>query len=147
MRDIAVTQPAAVQPGDMHAVTSHCRQEILSFVEIGSTIGGMHPVTDWSTVVEFGRFRILPRQREPLADDRPVELGSRAFELLLALIEASGDVVSKQALIERAWSGRIIEVNNLQLQMSGLRRALGADRGLIRIVAGQGYQFTGEIRK
>jgi predicted ATPase/DNA-binding winged helix-turn-helix (wHTH) protein len=106
----------------------------------------MPQVIDASTAVDFGCFRILPQQRELLADNRPVELGSRAFDLLLALIEAPGVVVSKRALTERVWPGRIVEENNLLIQISVLRRALGDDRGLIRTVAGQGYQFTGEIR-
>jgi DNA-binding winged helix-turn-helix (wHTH) protein len=85
-------------------------------------------------------------QRELLADNQPVKLGGRAFDLLLALIEAQGVVVGKRALTGRVWPGRIVEENNLLIQMSVLRRALGADRDLIRTVAGQGYQFTREIR-
>jgi hypothetical protein len=49
-------------------------------------------------------------------------------------------------LIERVWPGRIVEENNLQAQVSALRRAFAADRDLIRTVAGRGYRFTGEIR-
>jgi DNA-binding winged helix-turn-helix (wHTH) protein len=80
-----------------------------------------------------------------LADNRPVELGGRAFDLLLTLIEAQGAIVGKQALIESVWPDRIVEENNLVIQMSMPRKALGADRGLIRTVAGQGYRFTGEM--
>ncbi len=96
--------------------------------------------------IEFGRFRVLPRRRELVVEDRPLELGGRAFDVLLVLIEASGAVVSKDVLMERVWPDRIVEENNLQAQISALRRALGADRDLIRTVAGRGYQFTGEIR-
>jgi DNA-binding winged helix-turn-helix (wHTH) protein len=81
-----------------------------------------------------------------LADDQPVALGGRAFDLLLVLIEAQGSIVSKRALIERAWPGRIVEEDNLLSQMSVLRRVLGADRGVIRTVTGQGYQFIGDVR-
>jgi DNA-binding winged helix-turn-helix (wHTH) protein len=63
---------------------------------------------------------------------------------LLTLIEAQGAIVGKQALIESVWPDRIVEENNLVIQMSMPRKALGADRGLIRTVAGQGYRFTGE---
>ena len=73
-------------------------------------------------------------------------LGGRAFDVLMALIEASGAVVSKDALMSRVWPDRIVEENNLQAQISALRRAFGADRDLIRTIAGRGYQFTGEIR-
>jgi DNA-binding winged helix-turn-helix (wHTH) protein len=106
----------------------------------------MTQVTDASTPVDFGRFRILPRQRVLLANNRPVELGGRAFDLLLALIDAQGAIVSQQALIDRVWPDRIVEENNLPIQISTLRRALGADRGLIRTVSGQGYRFTGKVR-
>jgi DNA-binding winged helix-turn-helix (wHTH) protein len=93
----------------------------------------------------FGRFRVLPHRRELLADGRPVNLGGRAFDVLMALIEAHGAVVSKNALMARAWPHRIVEENNLQWQISALRAAFGADRNLIRTVPGRGYQFTAEI--
>jgi DNA-binding winged helix-turn-helix (wHTH) protein len=96
--------------------------------------------------IEFGRFSVLPHRRELLVDGRPVELGGRAFDVLMALIEASGAVVSKDALMNRVWPDRIVEENSLQAQISVLRRAFGAERDLIRTIAGRGYQFTGEIR-
>jgi predicted ATPase/DNA-binding winged helix-turn-helix (wHTH) protein len=91
-------------------------------------------------------FRIFPRQGRMLDGEEPVELGARAFELLLALIEAPGAVVSKQALIGRAWPNRIVSENNLQVQISALRNALGADGDLIRTVSGRGYRFTGQVQ-
>jgi DNA-binding winged helix-turn-helix (wHTH) protein len=96
--------------------------------------------------IEFGRFTVLPHRRELLADGRPVELGGRAFDVLMVLIEASGSVVSKDALMDRVWPNRIVDENRLQGQISALRRALGAERDLIRTVAGRGYQFSGTIR-
>jgi TolB-like protein len=103
------------------------------------------PVSEAPASVEFGRFRILPHRREVLADGRPIELGGRAFDVLMALIEANGAVVGKDKLISRAWPGRIIEEDNLRAQIRALRIAL-ADRDLIRTVAGRGYQFTAELR-
>jgi predicted ATPase/DNA-binding winged helix-turn-helix (wHTH) protein len=96
--------------------------------------------------IEFGRFRVLPHRRELLAEGRSVDLGGRAFDVLMVLIEASGAVVSKDALMNRVWPERIVEENSLQAQISALRRIFGTDRGLIRTIAGRGYQFTGEIR-
>ncbi|HEY4042817.1 MAG TPA: winged helix-turn-helix domain-containing protein, partial [Rhodopila sp.] len=63
----------------------------------------------------------------------------------MALIEAPGTVVSKEALMARVWPKRIVEENHLQVQISALRAVFGAERGLIRTVSGRGYQFTGEI--
>ena len=106
----------------------------------------MEPIPSTAAAIEFGRFRILPHRRELLAEGRPLDLGGRAFDVLMALIEASGAVVSKDALMNRVWPDRIVEENSLQAQISALRRAFGADRDLIRTIAGRGYQFTGEIR-
>ena len=94
---------------------------------------------------EFGRFRILPQRREVLADGRPMELGGRAFDVLVLLIEANGAVVSKDELISRVWPGRIVEENNLHAQIKALRKAF-SDHDLIRTIVGRGYQFTGKVR-
>ena len=96
--------------------------------------------------VAFGRFLLLPHRRELLADGQAIRLGARAFDVLMALIEARGAVVGKDALAARVWPGQIIQDTALQSQISALRAALGADRDLIRTVSGRGYQFVGEIR-
>ena len=106
----------------------------------------MERATDPSAVVEFGRFRLDRHRREFLADGRPVELGGRAFETLLALIEGRGAVLSKDELMRRIWPDRVVEENNLETQISALRKVFGADRDLIRTVARRGYQFTGDPR-
>jgi DNA-binding winged helix-turn-helix (wHTH) protein len=97
------------------------------------------------TSLEFGRFCLLPRQRRLLADGVPVELGTRAFDLLLVLIEAGGRVVGKNELLSRVWSGVAVEENNLHFQISTLRRALGQDRDFIRTVSGRGYCFSAPV--
>ena len=105
----------------------------------------MHSASEALAGIAFGRFLLLPHRGELLADGRPVRLGGRAFDVLMALIEAHGVVVSKNALMARVWPDRIVEENNLQWQISALRAAFGADRNLIRTVSGRGYQFTAEI--
>ena len=105
----------------------------------------MDPVSEAPASVEFGRFRIFPQRREVLADGRPMELGGRAFDVLLALIEAGGAVVTKDDLIRRVWPGRIVDDGNLHAQIKALRKAF-AGYDLIRTVVGRGYQFKGEIR-
>jgi predicted ATPase len=97
--------------------------------------------------VAFGRFLLLPHRRQLLADGQATGLGARAFDVLVALIEARGAVLGKDALAERVWPGQIIQDTALQSQISALRAALGADRDLIRTVSGRGYQFVGEIRE
>src|SRR6266576_2540749 len=106
----------------------------------------MDPASETSVAVAFGRFLVRPHRRELLADGQPVKLGGRAFDVLLALIEARGAVITKDALMTRVWPDRIVEENALQGQISALRMALGADRDLVRTVSGRGYQFIGEVR-
>jgi predicted ATPase/DNA-binding winged helix-turn-helix (wHTH) protein len=106
----------------------------------------MDPASERLVGIAFGRFQVLASRREVLADGRPVKLGGRAFDVLMALIEARGAVVSREALMARVWQGRIIAGNSLPAQIAALRAAFGVDRTLIRTVSGRGYQFTGEIR-
>ena len=61
----------------------------------------MEPASEASASVAFGRFRVLPHRRELLVDGRPIKLGGRAFDVLMALIEARRAVVSKGALMTR----------------------------------------------
>jgi predicted ATPase/DNA-binding winged helix-turn-helix (wHTH) protein len=95
--------------------------------------------------IAFRRFCILPRERRFLADGESVDLRPRAFDLLLALVEAAGSVVPHDVLIERVWQNRTVSENNLQVQIAALRNVLGDDRDLIRTVARRGYQFTGGV--
>ena len=96
--------------------------------------------------VEFGRFRLLPHRRELRADGVAVELGSRAFDILMVLTEARGALVTKDEILSRVWPDTVVEENNLVVQISTLRKALGEDRDFIRTVSGRGYRFVGEIR-
>jgi DNA-binding winged helix-turn-helix (wHTH) protein len=95
--------------------------------------------------LEFGRFRVLLRRRQLLADGVPVELGTRAFDLLVVLLEADGLLLSKEELLSRVWPGIVVSEENLKVQVSALRKALGADRDVIRTEFGRGYRFTGVL--
>jgi DNA-binding winged helix-turn-helix (wHTH) protein len=96
--------------------------------------------------LEFGRFRVLLRQRQLLDNEDPVELGTRAFDLLLVLLEADGLLVTKQELLSRVWPGVVVSEENLKVQISVLRKVLGAERDVIRTEFGRGYRFTGVLR-
>jgi DNA-binding winged helix-turn-helix (wHTH) protein len=109
-----------------------------------------HHATCWSSgradaAIEFGRFRVLLRRRWLLADGVPVQLGTRAFDLLLVLLKADGALVTKDELLTRVWHDIVVSEENLKVQISALRKALGADRNLIRTEFGRGYRFTGVL--
>jgi predicted ATPase/DNA-binding winged helix-turn-helix (wHTH) protein len=106
----------------------------------------MHASARGVACLEFNRFRLLIRQRELRIGGAPVALGSRAFDLLLLLIEAGGELVTKEELLARVWPGAVVEESNIQVQVSALRKALGEDRHLVLTVPLRGYRFTGEVR-
>ena len=97
--------------------------------------------------LDFGRYRIFPRLRLLLRDGVKVDIGTRAFDVLWMLAQANGELVSKDQLLDAVWSGVVVEENNLQAQMSAIRRALGADRGMIRTEFGLGYRLVQEKPK
>jgi predicted ATPase/DNA-binding winged helix-turn-helix (wHTH) protein len=91
--------------------------------------------------VGFGRYQIFPDLRLLLRDGDKIELGARAFDVLWMLLEAKGGLVSKDDLIEKIWAGVVVEENNLQAQVSAIRRALGPDRNMISTEFGRGYRL------
>jgi DNA-binding response OmpR family regulator len=90
----------------------------------------------------FGGCELHLGRRQLLVDGEPAALGSRAFDLLVALCERRERVVSKNELLAIVWPGTIVEENNLQVHVSALRKLLGAQ--VIATVAGRGYRFVAE---
>lgn len=90
--------------------------------------------------IRFGRVEVRPAQRQLLIDGQPASLGARAFDLLMALIEHRERLVSKNELLDLVWPGLVVEENNLQVQVSTLRKWLGPQS--IATVPGRGYRFT-----
>lgn len=88
----------------------------------------------------FDRFELLPAQRQLLADGGPVKLGSRAFDLLLVLVQCRDRVVLKSELLDLVWPDAAVEEANLAVHVLALRQALGRDA--IATVPGRGYRFV-----
>jgi DNA-binding winged helix-turn-helix (wHTH) protein len=101
-----------------------------------------------ATAMSFGPFQILPNQRLLLEEGRPLHLGSRALDILVALVERAGELVSKAELMARVWPGIFVDAGNLKVQVAALRRALrdGEDGNrYIFTVAGRGYWFVAPV--
>ena len=100
------------------------------------------------TVFRFGNFELTPTRRLLSREGRTVKLGSRALDLLVALVESAGTVVTKDDLISRVWANVVVEDTNLRVHISALRRLLGDD-GLesryILHVARRGYVFVAPL--
>lgn len=100
--------------------------------------------------LSFGRFRLLPQQRTLLDGAEPVRLGGRAFDLLLALVQRAGEVVSREELEARVWQKTVVEETSLRVHISALRKALGEAEGGRRFIVnvpGRGYSFVAPVAR
>ncbi len=88
----------------------------------------------------FHHYQLLPAQRQLLSGDHPVKLGSRAFDMLVVLVERHNRIVPKHELLDLVWPKLVVEENNLQVQVMALRKLLG--HGAIATIPGRGYRFT-----
>jgi predicted ATPase/DNA-binding winged helix-turn-helix (wHTH) protein len=98
-----------------------------------------------SPSIRFGNAEIRPSERQLLIDGRPAALGSRAFDVLLALVERRERLVRKNELLDLVWPDTVVEENNLQSQVSQLRKVLGPQ--VISTIPGRGYRFTAAVDK
>jgi len=97
---------------------------------------------------DFGPFRLDPAQRRLYSGRESISLHERAFQLLLLLIEAAGDVVSKETLAAKVWPDSTVTDGNLTQHIYLLRRTLGErakDRSYIMNVPGKGYRFAAPV--
>jgi DNA-binding winged helix-turn-helix (wHTH) protein len=100
--------------------------------------------------MSFGPFDVLPQQRLLMEGGRPIHLGSRAFDILIALIERAGELVSKGELMARVWPNTLVEESNLKVQIAALRRTLrDGEMGnrYISNVIGRGYWFVAPVTR
>jgi predicted ATPase/DNA-binding winged helix-turn-helix (wHTH) protein len=98
--------------------------------------------------ITFGPFRLFRNRKQLLEGDQPVRLGGRALDLLIALVERAGEVVSREELEACVWPKTVVEETSLRAHVSALRRALG--EGLegaryITNVPGRGYCFVASV--
>ena len=98
--------------------------------------------------VSFGSFRLVMTERALFDGGKPVRLGSRAIEILVALVRRAGELVTKRELIHLVWPDTVVVEANLTVHIAGLRRALGdgvtANRYIITI-PGRGYRFVAPV--
>jgi predicted ATPase/DNA-binding winged helix-turn-helix (wHTH) protein len=100
-------------------------------------------------VLSFGPFDLLPPERLLKKANEPIPLGGRALDILIALAERAGEVVTHKELIERVWADVNVEETNLRVHISALRKALGDGQGgarYISSVAGRGYCLVAPIK-
>ncbi len=103
---------------------------------------------DADYALTFGPFRLVPAQRVLLEGGKVCRLGSRAMEILLALIERAGQTVTKQDLLARAWPDTVVDEANLRVHVAALRKVLSDGHDGARYIAnvmGRGYCFVASV--
>lgn len=106
------------------------------------------PSTPAATSLTFGPFALDRERRLLSAGGQPVAIGSRALDILLALIDADGELLSKDQLLARVWADVTVDESTLRVHIAGLRKALGDGRDGARYVLneqGRGYRFVAPI--
>src|SRR6267154_4261043 len=101
-------------------------------------------------VLCFGPFRLSTTERLLEKGGEPVQLGSRALDILIALVERPAEVVSKKELFARVWPDLVVDEGSLRFHVSALRKALGQERSGTRYVtnvSGRGYCFVAPISR
>jgi predicted ATPase/DNA-binding winged helix-turn-helix (wHTH) protein len=96
----------------------------------------------------FGPFYLHATERRLLRDGATVEIGSRALDILIALVEGAGEVIGKKGLIARVWPDVIVEESSLRVHVAALRKALGDGvdgARYITNVPGRGYSFVAPV--
>ena len=98
----------------------------------------------------FGPFCLLASERLLLKEGKPLHLGSRALDILIALVDQAGEVVSHRELFKRVWSDVVVDDASLRVQIAGLRKALGDGRDGARYIANipaKGYCFVAPVER
>src|SRR5258706_3797642 len=101
-------------------------------------------------VICFGPFRLSATERLLAKSGDPVRLGSRALDILIALVERPAEVVGKKELIAKVWPDLVVDEGSLRFHVSALRKALGEERSgtrYVRNVPGRGYCFVAPISR
>jgi predicted ATPase/DNA-binding winged helix-turn-helix (wHTH) protein len=94
-------------------------------------------------VYEFGEWELDLRLRQLRTRGALVPIGNRAFEMVEVLVQAGGNLVTKDDLMGRVWPGAIVEENTLQVHISAIRKAFGPDREMLKTTSGRGYRLLG----
>src|ERR1700730_198554 len=99
-------------------------------------------------VISFGPFDLWVGERQLRRGEAPVQLGSRAINILMTLIEHAGEVVSNKDLLASTWPDVTVDGGVLRVHIAGLRKALGDGLGGARYVInvpGRGYSFVAPV--
>jgi predicted ATPase/DNA-binding winged helix-turn-helix (wHTH) protein len=101
-----------------------------------------------ATVASFGPFRLRATERILEKNGRPLQIGSRALDILITLLERAPEVVSKRELVRRTWGDLVVDEGSLRVHITALRKQLDdldSSVSYVSNVHGRGYCFAGAV--
>jgi predicted ATPase/DNA-binding winged helix-turn-helix (wHTH) protein len=111
---------------------------------------GLGVLDNRNSVLAFGPFRLFPAERRLEKEGSPVRLGGRALDLLIVLVERTGEIVPNRALLTAVWPDVNVEESSLRFHIRNLRKALGdtqSDTRYVTNVSGRGYCFVAQVHR
>ncbi len=143
------------EPSAVHATQARSPGAGEAHIDIRRAPAHVSAAADWSHgsaagTIFFGPFCLLPAQRILREADEPVRLGSRALDILIALVERRGELVSKRELMAIVWPDTVVVDANLTVHVAALRRALGDGQSgnrYILNIPGRGYRFVAPVTR
>jgi len=111
-------------------------------VRDGTAVGAVTSIV-MPKCYRFGAFELQVDERRLLRQGAPIALRPHAFDILTAMVERAGHLVTKDELLQRVWGRVVVEENTLQAHVSSLRKVLGTEA--IATVSGKGYRFALEV--
>jgi DNA-binding winged helix-turn-helix (wHTH) protein len=97
-------------------------------------------------MIRIDNLTVLPDRREVFVDGVLVELGCRAMDVLLVLVEANGALVTKEKLMDHVWPDTVVAENNLRVHICMIRKTMGVNRKLLISVPGRGYRLLRPVQ-
>ena len=121
-----------------HCARRHERQNLADLVREG----GMSEANA-NLVYVCDQWEIDLGRRELRSRGVPVPLGGRAFEVVMVLVQSASELVTKDDLMDRVWPGATVGEGTIHVHISAVRKALGADRTMLKTASGRGYRLLG----
>jgi predicted ATPase/DNA-binding winged helix-turn-helix (wHTH) protein len=121
-----------------HCAHHHERQNLADLVREG----GMSEANA-NLVYVCDQWEIDLGRRELRSRGVPVPLGGRAFEVVMVLVQSASELVTKDDLMDRVWPGATVGEGTIHVHISAVRKALGADRTMLKTASGRGYRLLG----
>lgn len=94
----------------------------------------------------FDKYLLNTKEKNLWLEDELINLSPRVYDTLQMLVERSGEVTTKEEMLESIWNGAFVEENNLSQKISILRKTFGKDNNFIETIPRKGFRFIEPVK-